>query len=266
MTEKPIVVEKPKSNLVRNLLIFLFIAAAFIWSAAGINYKGIMATASGTLRSMWNGIKNPDMEYVKNMTIDGLPYALLETLAIAASGTFFSGIISVPFALLASQNIVGKKMSKVGKFIITCIRVFPELILAIIFIKILGPGAMAGVMALGIHSIGMLGKLFSEAIESIDMGPVEAMDACGATTLQKLIHAVIPGVMPALMGFTLYRFEINSRAASTLGIVGAGGIGAPLLFAITGRNWSKSFTIVIALILTVVVVDIVSGSIRKRIH
>lgn len=92
------------------------------------------------------------------------------------------------------------------------------------------------------------------------------MDACGATTLQKLIHAVIPGVMPALMGFTLYRFEINSRAASTLGIVGAGGIGAPLLFAITGRNWSKSFTIVIALILTVVVVDIVSGSIRKRIH
>lgn len=266
MNENKILIPKPKSTLPRNLAITVFLLIAFLWAISGISYKGIMATASGTLNSMWNGLLHPDMSYVKNMTIDGLPYALLETLAIAASGTFLSGIISIPFALLASQNIVGKKVSKIGKFLITCIRVFPELILAIIFIKILGPGAMAGVMALGIHSIGMLGKLFSEAIESMDMGPVEAMDACGATTLQKLIHAVIPGVMPALMGFTLYRFEINSRAASTLGIVGAGGIGAPLLFAITGRNWARSFTIVIALILTVIVVDLVSGKIRKRIR
>ncbi len=140
------------------------------------------------------------------------------------------------------------------------------MILAIIFIKILGPGAMAGVMALGIHSIGMLGKLFSEAIESMDMGSVEALEACGATSLQKLFHGVIPEILPALMGFSLYRFEINTRSASTLGIVGAGGIGAPLLFAITGRNWPRTFTLVFALIITVVLVDLLSGKIRRRIQ
>lgn len=263
---KKIEIEKPKSKLLTYLIYVLFFLLVFIWAFKGINYKGVMATAQGTFKSMLTGILNPDMDYIKNTTIDGLGYALLETLAIAISGTFISAVISLPIALLASQNIVGKKVSTLGKFFITCIRVFPELILAIIFIKVLGPGAMAGVMALGIHSIGMLGKLFSEAIESMDMGSVEALDASGASSLQKLFHGVIPEILPALMGFSLYRFEINTRAASTLGIVGAGGIGAPLLFAISGRNWPRTFTLVFSLIITVVLVDLLSGKIRRRIQ
>ncbi|NLY36656.1 MAG: phosphonate ABC transporter, permease protein PhnE [Tissierellia bacterium] len=258
--------QKPKSRFLIYTLYGVLFLLVFLWAFKGINYKGVMATARGTFKSMGSGILNPDLEYIKNTTIDGLGYALLETLAIAISGTFISAVISLPIALLASQNIVGKKVGTFGKFLITCIRVFPELILAIIFIKILGPGAMAGVMALGIHSIGMLGKLFSEAIESMDMGSVEALEACGATSLQKLFHGVIPEILPALMGFSLYRFEINTRSASTLGIVGAGGIGAPLLFAITGRNWPRTFTLVFALIITVVLVDLLSGKIRRRIQ
>ncbi|NLL22467.1 MAG: phosphonate ABC transporter, permease protein PhnE [Tissierellia bacterium] len=258
----------PKAPPIKKQTIFYAIVLIFVivWGLSGINYKGIMASAGGTIRAMGRGILYPDIEYLTNMTIDGLPYAIVETLAIAIAGTFISGILSVPFALLASQNIVGKRVSRIGKFLITSIRVFPELILAIIFVKIVGPGAVAGVMALGIHSIGMLGKLFSESIESMDMGPVEALEASGASAVQKLFHAVIPTVMTDLMGFTLYRFEINTRAASTLGIVGAGGIGAPLIFSIGSRNWSRVSIIVITLIITVIIVDMISGSIRKRLQ
>ncbi len=259
-------VPAPKQQTVRNGLIAGAVILLFLWGLSGVQYKGIMETAKGTMLAMLRGILKPDLGYLSNMTIDGLPYAILETIAIAIAGTFLSGLISVPFALLASQNIVGQNISKVGKFIITTIRIFPELVLAIICIKIVGPGAMAGVLALGIHSIGMLGKLYSEAIESMDMGPPEALDASGATAFQKLQLAVIPTVLPELMGYTLYRFEINMRAASTLGIVGAGGIGAPLLFAIGSRAWDRVAIIVMVLIVTVLIIDAVSGAIRKRIQ
>lgn len=258
-------IQKPKSNLAKNLIITVIILLIIGWAFTGVQYKGIMKTAEGTLKALKEGVLHPDYEYLLRTNKDGLMYAIVETIAIAISGTFISALISVPFALLASQNIVGKKVSKIGKFIITTIRIFPELVLAIIFIKIVGPGAFAGVLALGVHSIGMLGKLFSEAIESMDMGPSEALDASGGTKFQKLVHAVIPQVMPELMSYTLYRFEINTRAASTLGIVGAGGIGAPMIFAIISRKWPRVAIIVLTLVATVIVIDYISGSIRKRI-
>ena len=229
----------------------------------GIPYKGVMATAEGTIMSLLKGITHPDLGYLGNMTIDGLPYAIIETIAIAISGTFVSAVISIPFALLASQNIVGRRVSLIGKFIITMIRTFPELILALIFIGIVGPGAPAGILALGIHSIGMLGKLFSEAIESMDMGVKEALESCGGSSMEVLFRAVLPQVSPELISYTLYRFEINMRAASTLGLVGAGGIGAPLIFAIRTRAWPRAMIIVMILVVTVSLIDTVSSRIRK---
>lgn len=176
-----------------------------------------------------------------------------------------SGVLAIPFALIASQNIVGKRVSKVGKFIITMIRTFPELILALIFIGIVGPGAPAGILALGVHSIGMLGKLYSESIESMDIGVKEALESCGGNNMEILFRAVLPQVLPEFLSYTLFRFEINMRAASTLGLVGAGGIGASLIFAIRGRFWERVAIIVIALIVTVTVIDIISSSIRKKL-
>ncbi|MBN2658148.1 MAG: phosphonate ABC transporter, permease protein PhnE [Spirochaetales bacterium] len=239
------------------------LALLILWGMLGIPYKGIMATAEGTIASLLSGIVHPDMSYLSNMTIDGLPYAILETIAIAISGTFVSAVISIPFALLASQNIVGQRVSLVGKFIITLIRTFPELILALIFISVVGPGAPAGILALGIHSIGMLGKLFSEAIESMDMGVKEALESCGGSSMEVLFRAVLPQVSPELISYTLYRFEINMRAASTLGLVGAGGIGAPLIFAIRTRAWPRAMIIVMVLVLTVSIIDMISSRIRK---
>ena len=264
---EPIIVGKPFDiyRTLYRIVNYGGVLAIILWGFAGIEYKGIMQTARGTVEALLRGFLRPDVAYLTTMTIDGLPYAVLETIAIAIAGTFTSGILAIPFALLASQNIVGPHVSKVGKFIVTAIRSFPELILALIFISIVGPGAPAGVLALGIHSIGMLGKLFSESIESMDMGVKEALESCGASPFEVLFRAVIPQVSPELISYTLYRFEINMRAAATLGLVGAGGIGAPLIFAIRTRVWPRAAIIVIVLVITVTIIDAVSGRIRKRL-
>ena len=145
------------------------------------------------------------------------------------------------------------------------IRTFPELIPALIFISIVGSGAPAGFLALGIHSIGMLGKLFSEAIESMDMGVKEALESCGGTPFEILFRAILLQVGLELTSYTLYRFEINMRNAATLGLVGAGEIGAPLILAIRTRARPRSMMIVMVLILTVTIIDAISGLIRKKL-
>ena len=261
---KPVPI-KPKANSIKKKIIFIIVLSLIIWAFDGVNYNGLMPSATGTIIGMWNGILHPDVSYLTDWSIDGLPYAIVETIAIAISGTFVSGVLAIPFALLASQNIVGKRVSKVGKFIITMIRTFPELILALIFIGIVGPGAPAGILALGVHSIGMLGKLFSESIESMDIGVKEALESCGGNSAEVLFRAVIPQVLPEFLSYTLFRFEINMRAAATLGLVGAGGIGAPLIFAIKARDWERTGIIVIVLIITVTIIDIISSKIRKKL-
>jgi phosphonate transport system permease protein len=260
-------VKKPKDPLktVYRIVNYGGLAVLIIWGFLGIEYKGVMQTAEGTIQALLQGFLKPDLAYLGNTSIDGLPYAIVETIAIAIAGTFASAFLSLPFALLASQNIVGPKVSKLGKVLVTMIRTFPELILALIFISIVGPGAPAGILALGIHSIGMLGKLFSEAIESMDMGVKEALESCGATPFEVLIRAILPQVSPELISYTLYRFEINMRAASTLGLVGAGGIGAPLIFAIRSRAWPRAAIIVILLVITVTIIDAISSRIRKKL-
>ncbi|MCP8584120.1 ABC transporter permease subunit, partial [Acinetobacter baumannii] len=122
-----------------------------------------------------------------------------------------------------------------------------------------------GVLALGIHSVGMLGKLLAEDIESLDFSAVESLKASGANKIKTLVFAVIPQIMPAFLSLILYRFELNLRSASILGLIGAGGIGTPLIFAIQTRSWDRVGIILIGLVLMVAIVDLISGSIRKRI-
>ncbi|MDI1793205.1 ABC transporter permease subunit, partial [Staphylococcus aureus] len=156
-------------------------------------------------------------------------------------------------------------VSGVSKFILSVIRVFPEIVMALIFIKAVGPGSFSGVLALGIHSVGMLGKLLAEDIEGLDFSAVESLKASGANKIKTLVFAVIPQIMPAFLSLILYRFELNLRSASILGLIGAGGIGTPLIFAIQTRSWDRVGIILIGLVLMVAIVDLISGSIRKRI-
>jgi phosphonate transport system permease protein len=189
---------------------------------------------------------------------------MVETLAIAYAGTLIAAFLAVPFGFFAARNMSGR-MSSIGKFTLNAIRAFPEIMLAIIFVAAVGMGPQAGVLAIGIHSIGMLGKLYSEVIESIDMSVVEALKASGANKVQTIWHGVIPQIIPEFSSYAIYRFEIDVRASTVLGIVGAGGIGAPLLLASQQRNWELVGMILIVIILVVTVIDFVSSYIRNRI-
>jgi phosphonate transport system permease protein len=192
---------------------------------------------------------------------------MIVTLEIALLGTTIAAVLAVPFGFLAARNMSKKYrfISTVGKRILNVIRTLPELIVAIIFIVGIGPSPFAGVCAIGFHSIGMIGKLYSEAIENMDEGPMEALTACGATRLQTLWFSVLPAVLPEFMNFALYKFEINVRAAAVLGMVGAGGIGTPLLFSLLGHSWARVGSILIGIVVVVICVDFISGSIRKRL-
>lgn len=248
-------------------MITIVVVGIFLWGFSGIPLNGIKSTAGQVLGSILNGLFHPDWSYVYSGDGEDLITALLETLAIAFLGTFISAILAVPLAFWAAKTTrkFFSPKSATGKLLLTVIRVFPELVLAIMFTKAVGPGAYAGVLALGFHSVGMMGKLFSEAIENIDRGPNEAIAAAGGSALDGLTMATFPAVLPEFMNYTLYRFEISVRSASILGIVGAGGVGAPLIFALSTRSWPRVGIILIGIVVMVTAIDFISGQIRKRL-
>ncbi|GAA4837819.1 phosphonate ABC transporter, permease protein PhnE [Paenibacillus vulneris] len=251
---------------VRYWSIWIVVIIILVWAFKGIEFTGIKETAGQVSKAIFKGIFHPDWGFVYLPEGEDLLRGLLDTVAIAILGTFISAVLCIPFAFWAA-TAKGKSRWAVGsgKFMLSLIRTFPEVVMAIIFIKAVGPGSYAGALALGVHSIGMLGKLYSEAIENLDRGPQEALVACGANRLQTLWFAVIPQVLPDFFSFALYRFEINIRSAAILGVIGAGGIGTPLIFALEARSWSRVGIILLGVIVMVTVIDIISGYIRKKL-
>ena len=144
------------------------------------------------------------------------------------------------------------------------IRSIPFLIYGLIFIRVSGPGAFTGVLTLAMCSIGLLTKRFTECLDMLDPGPYRALIAMDVSPLAAICHAVLPQIAPAFGSAVLYRFDVNIREASVLGLVGAGGIGAPLIFAMNKYNWSQAGTILLGLILLVWIVDVVSGKLAER--
>jgi phosphonate transport system permease protein len=217
-------------------------------------------------RCYFAGIFHPDWSYVYNGSGEDLISQLWETICIAFLGTFISAIISLPFAFWAA-NTSHKQWytSRSGKIVLAVIRSFPEIVLALMFIKAVGPGSAAGVLALGFHSVGMLAKLFSEAIENLEEGANEAVTAAGGSKFNIIMFATMPNLMPALISNTLYRFDVSIRSASILGLVGAGGIGYPLIIALQYRQWNRVGVILVGIIVMVVIIDWISGWIRKKL-
>ncbi|MDO1605722.1 phosphonate ABC transporter, permease protein PhnE [Lactobacillus sp. YT155] len=258
------IIKNPKYNW---LIWGVIIIAIYVWSFSGIEFSGIKDSAGEVTNSIFGGLFNPDWAYTYDGSGEDLVNLIIQTLAIAFLGTFISAILSVPFAFWAAhiKKNSSKFRSQTGKIVLTIIRTFPEIVLAIMFIKAVGPGAFAGVLALSIHSIGMLGKLFSEALENADYGPSEAITSAGGNHSQVLFFATLPTVLPEFLSLTLYRFEIAVRSASILGMVGAGGIGTPLIFAIQTRSWSRVGIILIGIIVMVTAIDFISGILRKKL-
>ena len=203
----------------------------------------------------------PDWSYLPT-AINGM----VESLQLAWVGTVIGAVISLPLGFFGAKNVSSGFVSNVIRQLLNAIRAFPEIVLAIaIFIPIAGLGPVAGALAIGLHSVGTLGKLTAEVIEGIDPGPVEAARAAGGRSLQIQRWGVLPQVLPEIVAFWLYRFEINIRAAAVLGVVGAGGIGFSLQQTLQFKRYELAGTAIIVVVVATIAVDTVSGWVRRRI-
>ncbi len=204
--------------------------------------------------------------------------ALVETVAIAIWGTLIAFLAAIPMSMFAAKNTLelmvqgdGAHQRAVrwfGQFaarrLLDFCRGFNEFVMALIFVAVIGLGPFAGVLALAIHTFGILGKVFSEAIEQIEPGQVEAVTASGAGPAQIMAFSVIPQVMPLIVSYTLLRFESNVRSATILGFVGAGGIGFLMFDKINGYLYREVCTMMIMVIVSVTLIDYLCGILRRR--
>lgn len=188
---------------------------------------------------------------------------MIITLQIALWGTALAVLTAIPLSLLASSNIVPWWVYQPVRRVLDACRAINEMVFAMLFVVAVGLGPFAGVLALWIHTSGILAKLFSEAVEAIDPHPVEGIRSTGASALHEIVYGVIPQVMPLWISFTLYRFESNVRSASVVGMVGAGGIGVVLWEIIRGFQYAETCAVMIIIIVTVSVIDLISAQVRK---
>jgi len=188
---------------------------------------------------------------------------MLVTVKIALWGTALSVVTALPLGLLASSNIVPVWVRQPVRRLLDLCRAINEMVFAMLFVAVVGLGPFAGVLALWVHTTGVLAKLFSEAVEAIDPQPVEGIRATGASALHEIAYGVLPQVMPLWISFTLYRFESNVRSAAVVGMVGAGGIGEVLWEIIRAFQYSETAAVMIIVALTVTAIDVLSSGIRK---
>ncbi len=255
---------RPKT-WIRVLLSSIVLGIIIIPSLLTIDFNGVSSHGMVVAENIIRGIFSPNMEIAFNFTDTGLAFLLLETAAIGFLGTLIGALISVPLAFIASRNITPKWINSIGILVITILRTFPVFVYGLMFIRVTGPGAFAGVLTLAATSIGMCSKLFIEVIEDLDPGISEALDASGCTTFQKIRFGILPQLMTNIISIIIYRYDINVKNASVLGLVGAGGIGAPLKFAMSEGRWSDVGVLLLGLIVLVLIIEYFSTRIRTRL-
>lgn len=265
-TQAPVPPTPPRVRRARTLqlglMVLLVVLALLAWFGLDLpSWSRVVRGLERNLLPLLRGFIDPNWE-----TAPLALTAMAETLFMAVIGTAIGGVLAFPLSFLASGNLLGgTRWAAPGKALLVAVRTFPEILLAIIFVAAAGPGPTAGIMAMGIHSIGFLGKIFSDVIEGIDPGPNEAIRATGGSQLQVFLYSVVPQVLPEFASNLLYRFEINLRSATVLGLVGAGGIGLPLIQRISFRRWAEVSMILIVIVVVIVVVDTLSSALRRRL-
>jgi phosphonate transport system permease protein len=187
------------------------------------------------------------------------------TIQIAMWGTALAVLIAVPFGLACARNISPPWLQQPLRILMNLLRAIPDLVIGTLFIVAVGLGPFAGVMAIAINTGGVLAKLFSEAVESIDRAPVEGVRATGASRLHEIVWGVIPQVAPHWTSYALYRFESNSRSATVLGLIGAGGIGQLLFETLNAFDYHHLSVIIIVIIVAVTLIDLLSQAMRSRL-
>ena len=256
--------KRPK-RWVFELVIALITVVLLIWSGTAVETSG---TTQNGAKIAWNilaGIFHPDTDLLFNLTTQGVPYLLLETICIAFLGTVVGAVISIPLAFLSASNLTPAPIAFIGRMVIMAIRTVPAFVYGLMFIRVTGPGAFAGLLTMSLCSVGMVSKMYIEAIEDLDTKVLESLDAAGCTSWQKIRYGIIPQLMPNFASTAIYRFDINLRDATVLGLVGAGGIGAPLIFAMNSYRWNEAGAILAGLIVLVLIVEWISTKIRVKL-
>ena len=243
----------------------------FTWAAVllilictlGIQPPDFSHTSMQAVGAMLSGLTRPDWSFFFRTDTSGLGYLLLETVCIALVGTCVGMVLALPLSFLSTSRLMTKPVALLSRTVIMAIRSVPFLIYGLIFIRVSGPGPFTGVLTLGICSVGLLSKRFTEAIEALDFRAYHALEAMGIPLLLRIRYAVLPQIIPAFASAVLYRFDVNIREASVLGLVGAGGIGAPLIFAMNHYAWNEAGAIALGLIILVWVIDLLSAALRR---
>tara|TARA_R110002167_G_scaffold5250_3_gene24605 strand:+ start:1713 stop:2513 length:801 start_codon:yes stop_codon:yes gene_type:complete len=253
---------KSLSAWLLDLLLWGGIAVVLLISFDKVDMANLpkLITNQESIRTYGRELLRPDFTNWRQLV--GLMWL---TVQIALWGTFIAVFIAVPLGLAAARNIAPAWIVWPVRRVMDLLRSIPDLVIATLFIVAVGLGPLAGVLALALNTGGVLAKLFSEAVESIDKGPVEGVRATGAAPLLEIVWGVIPQVAPLWTSFALYRFESNSRAATVLGLIGAGGIGQLLFEDIQGFNYNEVSAIAIVIVVAVTLIDTLSQIMRKRL-
>ncbi|WP_093273839.1 phosphonate ABC transporter, permease protein PhnE [Saccharopolyspora shandongensis] len=253
---------RPRPEGAAAALVVLALLGAAIWAFGDLRLN---------LATIVDGFGNAADFAARTLPLDFPPIGELlglagQTLAIVVCATLVASLISVPVAVLAARNTT---LGGVGRFgarvVIVVARAVPDVVLAIVFFRMFGFGGLTGVLAMGLHSVGMIGKLYADAIEQIDEGPRTAIRAAGGTRLQQLVSGVLPQVLPSFVATSLHRLDINLRVSVVLGFVGVGGLGQAIADSLRTLDYQRGMALASVVFLLCVLVEIVSGSIRQAL-
>jgi phosphonate transport system permease protein len=258
-------------------------AALVVWSARGtqVDFGTLFgAEGLGNIAEYVRRLFPPDLSAA---TVRDAGAGAAETFAISLIGSLLALVIAFPLSLLATRTLLyrgvlyearplgrGERLARLavyglGKATLNLLRTVPEIVWALIFVFMVGLGPFPGVLALGVHTGGVLGKLFGEVLEDVDPAPLEALQATGAGRLRVLLYGVLPQALPQFVSYTLYRWEVNIRAAAIMGFVGAGGLGQRIHIAISLFHEHQLLTLILAIYLIVTLVDALSAYVRSRL-
>ena len=264
LTAAEVYANRPRSWLL-TLLIVLIVVMLIGWSGNALEFHGITKVGSEVAKGVFYGIFQPDKALLFGTGNTDVPYLLLQTMAIAVLGTLFGAILAIPFAFLSAENIMPKPVAYLFRLIILMIRTIPSIVWALMWIRVTGPGAACGVITQSVCSIGMISKMYITAIEDLDTKILESLDAMGCNAFEKIRYGVIPQLTASFISTTIYRFDINLKDATTLGIVGAGGIGASLVQCLNSRRWAMVGSFIWGLMVLVMIIEFISTRIRRKL-
>jgi phosphonate transport system permease protein len=246
----------------KNLSIILVVCFVYSWAWHGLEIDSAIFQDAAEYFKVFVGDFYPPNWSVLDLGIE----ALIKTIQMSIWGTTIGAIFSLPIAIASAHNLSPWWLRWSANFLQNLIRSVPSVVLALIFVAVVGLGEIAGTLAVSVYTIGYLAKFYQEAIEAVEPSSLEALQVTGASWLQIAQYGILPQVLPLGLGYTLYMFEYNIRISSIFGVVGAGGIGFQLVTYINGFERTKAATIMLVLLVVVTAIDGISSKLRQKLE